>query len=1134
MVCALDVQEPFADVHLPPSRVGGEYRSVLVLATLAGDPFGTAVIATDGEREIPRARVAAELRRQLHGQMTRAIARRARERGAHRTVTVQRSVSVVVTTCCDPIRLERCLSSVLACDHDDFEVVVVENRPGSNATRRMLEQRFGADPRVRYIEEARRGLSAARNAGLAASENELIAFVDDDVVVDRAWMSRAAAAFERSDQIAGVTGLILPLELESDSQLLLERFMTLGKGFTPRIFHLPESWDEYPLLPYTPGVVGSGANTFLRADVARQLGGFDATLGTGTPASGGEDLDLYIRLLREGHAIAYEPTAIVWHPHPGAPAELRRQVYRYGVGLGATLTKQLVAGPARRQLLRAIPAGIAYVRDPASRKNAGTSAGYPRRLKWLEWLGLIVGPVAYLVSALRTAGRRSPKPRTRMTAGGRVLYLQPLTLRTGGVVEVVEVAPARVPGRRRPSRAPPEVEPSAARAALTGVFVLSLATFAGARLMALPGLALAAAFGVLFFGVGTAPVQMRVSANLSVRLGVAGLVGLATVLLVGTVMVLTPLWHPTLAALLILAAACLVHARAWPEAYRGVRFVVSRRPRMSASIASALAGTMLWLAGAISTGHVVPGIGGFLPEITPLWYAGLLLVLSAITLAWRESDERCAAVAVGSLVLALTLTPALLYGTPRSQAAAKHIALVQMILGAHHLDVSQGIYFAYSGFFAAVAWLCRLAGVSDPLGLATVWPVVMALVRLAELCFLFGQIIEGRHRRWVAITLVVLVDAIGGDYFSPQSVGYVVGLGVYALAVSSGRALSRRLVAGLLVVAGCALAPTHELSPYIVGGVLIVLAAFGCARPRWAGLAILIPAAMWALINHRVLGGYFSLSNLFELSNFAPPHTSNAAGLSRAPIVGYSSDALALGMLVLIAGALIGFARHRHERWAWAYLASAGVGALLLVANPYGNEGIFRCSLFGIPWLAVLAVYAVRRPAPVLRYVAWPALSVGLLATFLVASFGMDGSSVIRRSDLAAWRAFARTAPADSDLLAIGFGDLPGAVPMTGPHHSLVTFDQVNDPATERPGRPLPGDLDALLSRYRTYAADHTGSRGTPLYAIWSPVLSLYGREYGLERPTQSRRWLALLLASPQWRRVYERDGTYVFKAAGS
>jgi hypothetical protein len=468
---------------------------------------------------------------------------------------------------------------------------------------------------------------------------------------------------------------------------------------------------------------------------------------------------------------------------------------------------------------------------------------------------------------------------------------------------------------------------------------------------------------------------------------------------------------------------------------------------------------------------------------------------------------------------------------PRSQTAAKHIQLVQMILAAHHLHTGQGIYFAYSGFFAAIAWLCRLAGVTDPLGLATFWPLLMGLVRLAELAFLFGQVIERRHRRWAAITLVVLVDAIGADYFSPQAVGYVIGLGVYGLAVSSRQVLSSRLVAALLIVSGCALAPAHELSPYIIGGVLVVLAVFGRARPRWAGLAILVPAGAWALLNQGVLGGYFSLANLFDLSNFAPPHTSANPGLGRLAIVGYSSHALTLGLLVLIVAALVGFARHRRDPWAWAYLISAGVGVLLLVANPYGNEGIFRCTLFGIPWLAVLAVHAVKRPSPLIRYGAWTAVSVGLLATFLVATFGLDASGVMRRSDLEAWRTFALTAPPNSELLSIGYGDLPGTVPQKGPHPIQITFDQVNDPAARGPGQPRLADLHTLLSRYKAYALRQTGLSTGALYAIWSPVLASYDREYGLEATSQSRRWLGLLLASPSWRMVYERAGTYMFRA---
>jgi hypothetical protein len=89
-----------------------------------------------------------------------------------------------------------------------------------------------------------------------------------------------------------------------------------------------------------------------------------------------------------------------------------------------------------------------------------------------------------------------------------------------------------------------------------------------------------------------------------------------------------------------------------------------------------------------------------------------------------------------------------------------------------------------------------------------------------------------------------------------------------------------------------------------------------------------------------------------------------------------------------------------------------------------------------------------------------------------------------------------------------------------------VTFDQVDDPATQRPARPRPADLEELLRRYERFVGHSSG-----LYAIWSPVLTIYGKEYGLQRPSQSTRWLDLLRASPEWRLVFERGGTYMFRA---
>jgi GT2 family glycosyltransferase len=389
------------DVTAPPEELDvartPSYRSLMVLARAAGQPIGIATFSLDSGSTVPHDRVMRGLRRRF-GEGLEPRRTQADELGNGGRSA--QTVSVVVATSGNESTLERCLRSILACRWARIEVLVVDNRPETAQTHRLLETGFAGDTRVRYVEEPRHGASYARNAGLARASGAILAFADDDVVVDPDWIAASVGALMRDPEAACCTGLILPAELESESQLLLEQFASFGKGFRPRRFELPDSREDDPLLPYTVGSIGSGASLVMRADVARALGGFDVALGPGTLTTGGEDLDLLVRVLRAGHAVTYEPGAIVWHQHPSGMRRLRRQAYRYGIGLGAMLTKQLVAGPERRDFVRAVPAGIRYLRAPSSRKNAALPEAFPRQLVWLERLGLVIGPATYAASVV--------------------------------------------------------------------------------------------------------------------------------------------------------------------------------------------------------------------------------------------------------------------------------------------------------------------------------------------------------------------------------------------------------------------------------------------------------------------------------------------------------------------------------------------------------------------------------------------------------------------------------------------------------------------------------------------------------------------------------------------------------------
>jgi GT2 family glycosyltransferase len=416
-VRAVEIDQPIDDIVVPAARSGRPYASLLVVPTLHGCPLGTLELDLPDPGGVPEERLSAAIWEAMaeqigaHLDADAIVAPGGAERPAPAAeqchLTPARTgplASVVVNTCADVDATLRCLTAVLAMPYEPFEVVVVDNRPAGSRVGPAVTERFGHDGRVRVVEEPRPGLATARNAGLREAEGEIIAVIDDDVVVDPDWLGRAVRRFQDEPTVACVTGLILPAELETREQVLIERFAAFGKGFSRRTFSLDRAPEGDPLFPYAGGTFGSGANTILRAHAADLLGGYEETLGTGTPARGGEDLDLFIRLVLAGEEIAYEPSAFVWHQHPSGAGAPRRQAINYGIGLSAMLTHQWLAGD-RARMLRAAPAGFAYLRDVDSRRNRARGADFPRSLKRWEALGLAAGPMAYLKS--RASARRA-------------------------------------------------------------------------------------------------------------------------------------------------------------------------------------------------------------------------------------------------------------------------------------------------------------------------------------------------------------------------------------------------------------------------------------------------------------------------------------------------------------------------------------------------------------------------------------------------------------------------------------------------------------------------------------------------------------------------------------------------------
>ncbi len=244
------------------------------------------------------------------------------------------AISVVVPTRDRPEELAACLESLAALREQPLEIIVVDNSPGASPATRQVVASF---EKVRYVAEPRRGSSAARNAGVAASRGELIAFVDDDETVHPDWLAWLAGGF-RDPRVGLVTGLVLPAELATEAQQIFEQRYSFARGYVARTFDA----DLYRATR-SRGVpvweIGGSGNMAIRRDVFERLEGFDERLGAGR-AGGCEELELFYRALAAGWSCRYEPRAVTHHRHRRDMASLKRQLRAYMRGhVAAALTQ---------------------------------------------------------------------------------------------------------------------------------------------------------------------------------------------------------------------------------------------------------------------------------------------------------------------------------------------------------------------------------------------------------------------------------------------------------------------------------------------------------------------------------------------------------------------------------------------------------------------------------------------------------------------------------------------------------------------------------------------------------------------------------------------------------------------------
>jgi glucosyl-dolichyl phosphate glucuronosyltransferase len=218
----------------------------------------------------------------------------------------------------------------------EWEVVVVDNN-STDATRAVVEEFSRRYPgRFRYLLESRQGLSQARNAGIREARAEILAFMDDDVVVEPTWLQNLTANLQNGEW-AGAGGRILPQRTFSPPPWL-SLHGPYGLGGVLALFDRGEKPGELDWVPF-------GTNMAFRKSMFEKYGGFRTDLGRcGNQLLSGEDTEFGKRLVRANERLRYEPSAVVYHPVP--EKRLRKEYFlSWYFDFGRSLIREGGRGP---------------------------------------------------------------------------------------------------------------------------------------------------------------------------------------------------------------------------------------------------------------------------------------------------------------------------------------------------------------------------------------------------------------------------------------------------------------------------------------------------------------------------------------------------------------------------------------------------------------------------------------------------------------------------------------------------------------------------------------------------------------------------------------------------------------------
>lgn len=267
----------------------------------------------------------------------------------------------------------------------DYEIIVVDN-DSSDPTKHVVTERSRKIPNIRYVLEKRPGLSNARNRGINEAVAPIVAFLDDDALADRGWLTAILRAFDTEPQAVSVGGPVEPWWEMPPPRWFPESFIGChyrNYGPTGRWYNHPT---EHPI----------GCNMAFLKQRVLEVGGFNASL-----QNYNDETELISRLVNAGGRLYYEPRAAVRHLVGKERLALGWQIRRhYQEGKSLALTAALNHRLPRIRRIPELGSNLFSITKRTARLFV--SLGPIRdRVQRLAHLTTLVGETVYLTKSLR-------------------------------------------------------------------------------------------------------------------------------------------------------------------------------------------------------------------------------------------------------------------------------------------------------------------------------------------------------------------------------------------------------------------------------------------------------------------------------------------------------------------------------------------------------------------------------------------------------------------------------------------------------------------------------------------------------------------------------------------------------------